>query len=298
VGAPFRLSQFSVFGRARPKGALMGALIKGWFDDSRRGTVWSVGGYIGGDHRWEAFDRMWPMALANHGVPYFHMKEMGDPNGVFSKFHPPQEHREELADFFGGLAKVIGQSRLVGISSIVRQPDLDRFNRDFGQALEAYPLAAYGCMLLAARENIEGISIELIFDNVEKVHSKLGKARDYADAEKIYEPGICDHTVTVPLSKGLTWREVPALQAADFFAWEFRKNHERVSEWFEIIDKPDDWEARADHLDKWLTEKFGDNTSSIRKSAAALLNGNEFYTLIWDYKNLVDSHKARGGVWA
>jgi hypothetical protein len=298
MGAPIRLSQLSVFGRPRPKGAVMAALIKGWLDDSRRGQIWAVGGYIGGDHRWENFDAFWPMALANHDVPYFHMKEIGDPHGVYAKFHPPQEHREELADFFGGLAKVIGESRLVGISSIVRQSDLDRFNREFEQSLEPYPLAAYGCMLLAARENLEGIPIELVFDNVEKVHSKLGKAREYADSDKIYEPGICDQTVTTPLSKGLTWREVPALQAADFFAWEFRKNHENVNEWFEIVDKPDDWDDRAVHLDKWLTEKFGDNSSGIRKSASALLNGNEFYTLVWDYKNLVDSHEIRGGVWA
>ncbi len=227
-----------------------------------------------------------------------HERNAGPEGRVFGKWCPPQEHKEELADFFGSLSKVIGQSRLVGISSIVRQSDLDRFNREFGQSLEPYPLAAYGCMLLAARENLEGMPIELVFDSVEKVHSKLDKAREYADSDKIYEPGVCDQTVTTPLPKGLTWREVPALQAADFFAWEFRKNHENVSEWFEMVDKPDDWEARADHLDKWLTEKFGDNTSGIRKSAAALLNGNEFYTLVWDYKNLVDSHKARGGVWA
>lgn len=276
----------------------MAALIKGWFDDSRRGLLWAVGGYIGGDHRWECFDDLWPMALANHDVPYFHMKEMRDPNGVFGKWHPPQEHKEELADFFGGPAKVIKQSRLVGIVSLVRQTDLDRFNAEFGQSLEPYPLAAYGCMLLAARENLEGMSIELIFDRVEKLPSKLAKAHDYADSDKIYEPGVCDAVTTIPLARGLSWREVPALQAADFFAWEFRKNHEKISEWFEIVDKPNDWDSRTEHLDKWLIEKFGDHTSLIRKSAAALLNGNEFYGLIWDYKNLLDSHNARGGVWA
>jgi hypothetical protein len=62
----------------------MAALIKGWLDDSRRGTIWAVGGYIGGEHRWELFDAHWPMALANHGVPYFHMKEMRDPKGASS----------------------------------------------------------------------------------------------------------------------------------------------------------------------------------------------------------------------
>jgi hypothetical protein len=275
----------------------MAALIKGWMDDSRRGPLWAVGGYVGGHHRWECFDDYWPMALANHDVPYFHMKEMRNPKGVFGKWHPPQDHKQELADFFGGLAAVIKQSCLVGICSLVRQSDLDRFNEEYGTAIEPYPLAAYGCMLLTARDNLEGMPIELVFDNVEKVHSKLGKAREYADSEKIYEPGLCDAVVTTPLPKGLTWREVPALQAADFFTWEFRKNHEKINEWHELVDKPDDWDERWDHMDLWLKEKFGEE-SVLRKSAAALLDGSEFYTLVWDYKNLVDSHKARGGVWA
>jgi hypothetical protein len=191
-------------------------LIKGWFDDTRRGPIWAVGGYIGGQHRWEYFDDYWPMALANHEVPYFHMKEMRDPDGVFGKWCPPQDYKAELDDFFGGVAKVIDQSRLVGICSVVRQDDLDRFNAEFGQSLEPYPLAAYGCMLLSARENIEGMPIELVFDRVEKVHSKLSKAREYADADKIYEPGLCDCVVMTPLAKMLTWRNVPGLQAAIF----------------------------------------------------------------------------------
>jgi len=276
----------------------MAALIKGWLDDSHRGPVWAVGGYIGGEHRWEHFETYWPMALANHGVPYFHMKEMRDPSGVFSKFCPPNGHLEELADFFGGLAKVIGQSRLVGICSLVRQSDLDRFNAEYSLALEPYPLAAYGCMLLAARENLAGMSIELVFDHVEKAHSKLARAREYADSDKTYEPGICDAVVITPLPKACTWREVPALKAADFFAWEFRRHHENVSEWFDFMDKPDDWDARWDHFEKWSEQKFGGKVPPTRKSAKALLDGNEFYAMIWDYKNLRDAHEARGGAWA
>jgi len=78
----------------------MTALTKGWMDDTRRGPVWAVGGYVGGEHRWEYFDNYWPIALANHDLPYFHMKEMRDPNGIFGKWCPPEDHREELANFF------------------------------------------------------------------------------------------------------------------------------------------------------------------------------------------------------
>jgi hypothetical protein len=273
------------------------ALIKGWLDDSRRGPIWAVGGYVGGDHRWEAFHTYWPMALANHDVPYFHMREMANPKGVFGKWHPPHEHKAELADFFGGLAKVIGQSRLVGICSLVRIADLERFNGERGLSLEPYSLAVYGCMLLTARDNLRGMPIELVFDHVEQVESKLRKARAYADSDQKYEPGICDAVVTTGLSKALTWRDIPALQAADFFAWELRKNHENVSEWFEFMNKPDDWDERWDHFEQWSLQKFGSKVPPTRKSAAALLEGKEFYAMIWDYKNLCDAHGARGGVW-
>lgn len=66
----------------------MAAEIKGWLDDSRRDQYWVVGGYVGGWHRWEEFETYWPMALANHEVPYFHMREMNDLKGPFGKWHP------------------------------------------------------------------------------------------------------------------------------------------------------------------------------------------------------------------
>jgi hypothetical protein len=72
-------------------------LAKGWFDDTRtNGKIWSIGGYVGGLHRWEEFENSWPMALANHNVPYFHMREMADPSGPFAKWHPPEEHGASL----------------------------------------------------------------------------------------------------------------------------------------------------------------------------------------------------------
>jgi hypothetical protein len=274
------------------------AMIEGWMDDSRRAPVWAVGGYVGGEHRWERFNELWPMALANHDVPYFHMSEMADPKGVFGKWHPHEDHSAELADFFRGLADVIRQSRLIGICSLVRTADLQRFNEEHGLNLEPYPLAAYGCMLLTARDNLPRMPITLVFDNVEKAHSKLEKAREYADSEQKYEPGICDTVVTTPLEKPLTWRDAPALQAADFFAWEFRKNHENVGEWFDFMDQPDDWDERWAHFEQWSLQKYGRKVPTTRKSAAALLDGNEFYAMIWDYRNLCDAHQARGGVWS
>jgi hypothetical protein len=98
-------------------------LAKGYFDDSQStGEVWALGGYMGNPLHWESFDTYWPMALTNAEVPYFHMREMADPNGIFAKWLPHEEHREEVANFFSDLAKVISHSMLTGRE--IARPDI------------------------------------------------------------------------------------------------------------------------------------------------------------------------------
>jgi hypothetical protein len=291
---PLRLSQFSVFGIRR---GLMAAFVKGFIDDSKRGPIWAIGGYITEADTWDVFERQWSEALARHGVPYFHMRELNASKGPYAKWCPHGEHREEIAAFMADLAKVVRQNDLTAICSLVRQVDLERFNAEHRTSLEPYPLAPYGCMVLAARQNPKSKHIELVFDNVEKVHSKLGTALSYAEADTVYDPGLCHVIQTIPLSKGTTWRDLAALQAADFLAWEYRRNHENVGAWFDLINRPEDWDARWSHFEEWLTLNVGTSIPAIRKSAAALINGTPFYGLIWDYKNLCDAHRARGGAW-
>jgi hypothetical protein len=142
-------------------------VIKGYLDDSQTpGQFWALGGYVGRPVRWNEFDEMWPMALANHDVPYFHMRELRKPNGIFSKWYPAKDHEAELKDFFAGLAKVIEQSRLEPFCCLVRVKDLERFNAEKNLNLEPYPLAAYGCMVLVGK-HYAGQPVELVFDQRE-----------------------------------------------------------------------------------------------------------------------------------
>lgn len=280
IGAPsqIRLTQLSIF-TLPPRPSVLAA-IKGWFDDSLRGDVWAVGGYAGADHKWNEFDFNWPIILAKHDVPYFHMKEMSDPTGPFAKWRPPQDHESERAEFFGDLASVISKSRLVGFSSIVRMMDLSKFNSERKLRLQPYPLAVYGCMLMVAKEYGD-LTCELFFDHLDKVDSKVVTARRYAESDSYYS-GLFDRVAAFPLPKAITFRELPALQAADFFTWEFRKNHERV-----YLDKP--------------TDDVATSLPSValpRKSAAALVEGNQIAPIIWDYGRLCEAHELRGGKWS
>jgi hypothetical protein len=271
--------------------------VRGWLDDSRRGKMWSVGGYIGSEYQWEFFEEEWPKALKLADVPYFHMKETGKPNGIFAKWHPPQEHKDEWASFYANLAQIISDSHIFGILSVVRGGDLDRFNAEKNLDLEPYPLAAYGCMLLAARQHIPRMPIQLVFDRVEKVRSKLATARIYADSDA-YWPGECDFITVSSLVKGVTLENLPPMQAADFAAWEFRKHQERIDEWYEsggdeVPDANEAWEK----LEQWILEKYGSHEAITRKSAYALIESQRFANLVWDYRVLNEVHELRGGVW-
>lgn len=273
------------------------AAIRGWLDDSRRDPIWSVGGHLGGYHHWEYFEEHWAAALKAADVPHFHMKEMASPTGIYAKWHPPQEHQAEWANFFASLADVISDSHIFGILSVVRGDGLDRFNAERKLALEPYPLAAYGCMLLAARQNIPGLSIELIFDRVEKVERKLAIARDYAESDG-YWKGECDSVKVMGLDKNTRLVDLPSMQAADFIAWEFRKHQERISEWYDLGDIPADADAAWLKLEKWILEKYDAHENIARKSAAALIEPHRFANLVWDYRTLNEVHELRGGVWS
>ena len=288
--------------------AVMGDfLAKGYFDDSQTsGKVWVVGGYMGSALQWEHFEEHWPIALAKHDVPYFHKREMANPKGVYAKWHPPQEHREELASFFADLASVISESYLNGFCCAVRMQDLERFNTEKGLKLQAYSLAAYGCMVLIGR-NYLGKPAEMIFDHVEKVQSKLAQAQEYADTDRLYgaggehapPDGVFGKLVTTGLPKDITSREIPALQAADFWVWEYRKSHLKLDDWWSLSDRPQEWgDEQWEHMDKWMTENHGGWDIATRKSLQALLTQQNFECMIWGYQELIDAHNSRGGVWS
>jgi hypothetical protein len=215
-------------------------LITGNFDDSQSsGAVWVVAGYAGYANQWDHFETLWNAALKKHDVPYFHMREMAEPDGAFKKWLPPEEHQSEVAVFFVDLADAIRRSGLRIVSSAVWLRDLNLFNQENGLKLEAYPLAAYSCWVQIAQHYDQ--SATTVFDNVEKIDDKLRKARIIADSDiRCYPGSVCDQIAAVPLQKRLTTRDVPAMQAADFVAWEIRKALFKMKPWVETSDRPVD----------------------------------------------------------
>jgi hypothetical protein len=277
-------------------------VLKGFFDDSQTDPKvaspnWCVGGYIGDDHHWEHYQDFWPMALANHEIPYFHSKEFMRPKGIYSKWHPLHEHKAEINVFMADLIKVITQSYLRGFMCVVRIPDLDRFNAEHRLQLEPYPLAVYGCMLGISKEYFFE-PMKLFFDAAEKVDSRLVRARAYADSDEHYREDNLGRMLLYPLTEFHGAKRVIELQAADLLAGDFRKNHLSVNEWYEIEGKPEDHEERHRHFEEWAERKYGTREPSLRKSLQAAVDGSRHVPWVWDYDRLCEAHTVRGGVWA
>jgi hypothetical protein len=290
-----RLSQMSMF-NTPPRPSVM-AMLKGYADDSRpNNRIWAIAGYVGNDLKWEAFEERWAKLLKVHGVPYFHMKELGQPNGAYAKWHPLKEHQAEIDAFFRDITTIISDCWLSGFWSIVRIADLERFNAEKGLRLEPYPLAAYGCILAIAQE-FGDLTSEIFFDRVEKVHSKLEKAEAYAGSDTHWGEAL-GNVGLFPLQKNVTWRELTPLQAADFFTWELQRNHLGIDEWHALSGRPLDQDEREEHFKNWSLEKFNAEMPTPRKSLEAIMKrAAPVSGFLWDYDNLCMAHNLRGGVW-
>jgi hypothetical protein len=294
-GAPaqIRLSHLSIF-NPPPKKHLMAVVIKGYVDDSRSGDehLWALGGFVGFVDQWEEFEQNWRLLLDTHEIPYLHMREFGNPKGVYAKWWPAKEHYAELANLFQDVAKVIGQSRIEGFGGMTRCADLLKFNAEKALNLEPYPLAAYGSLIgLWNRHARE--PIEVVFDHVEQVASKLCSAKALADSDRYYA-GDLDNIQMIPLNKNWSAKSILPLQAADFLAWEWRKLHEDRREWWDKENKPDDLDARWADFEAWMDSE----NPRTRKSLQALVGRTGFYGFIWDYDRLRAVHDQRGGQWA
>jgi hypothetical protein len=159
-------------------------------------------------------------------------------------------------------------------------------------------LAAYGCRLLLAKDYPPDTTIEVIFDHVEKVESKLAKAADYADSDSYYGD-IFGSIACLPLPKNLTFKNVIPLQAADLLIWELRKNHLNVDEWFSLDGRPANPHEHWRAFQAWSYKKYGTWQPKIRKSLKALIDtGAPTLGIVWDYNCLCEAHRARGGVWS
>ena len=288
----------------------MGAL-KGYFDESGKeddpqfsDSAISVAGYVTTVDSWRDIEARWKAVLdrPEFSVPYLHMKEFAHfkPGSPFESWKGDEPRR---AEFISALARVIRQSDLVGAGSIVRVPDLAKFNNDNGLKLEAYPFAVYGSLIEMSRRYPNDV-IETVWDKVDRHASQMALAREYADSDAS-NPGCGAKIELTPLEKARSSKDIPALQIADFLAYELLKAHRDRNDWF-LTEEPNVAPVMwgASQYD-WLA-KNGREWPGNRKSYLSLFGGNlmgpeaprPIDGRTWTYRSLTHCHHLRNGIWS
>lgn len=292
--------------------------LKGYFDESgdehdAQHAALSVAGYLSAASAWPCFDEAWRGVLKEFDVPYLHMRELQHRRGAFAawtKGDPAADAKE--ASFLGKLAGTIGAAGLEPFGAVISLAGLRRFNAETGAGLDAKALAIYGCVLDMRRRHATE-AIELVFDRMDGGSAIVEMARSYGASDSYYPDSrnfpVCS---VLPKDGSEGSRNTPGLQAADYLAWEARKNYELKRNWLESdVASPDspDWgnslfkwwlEDRIKHMRKHNVKEISFGLDVARRSLSALGDaapGGDINGVIWMYRTLIRAHEVRNGNW-
>jgi hypothetical protein len=255
----------------------------------------SVAGFVATADNWKLFEQRWQQnVLDRFELDYMHMNEFKGYAGKFAKF---KGNRHEEIALFQAVCRAIRDSYLTPIGSSLRLADLRRFNQKHDQTLDDFAFNAHVCaqlMKLLYGENL----IETFFDRTNGVLRKLDLAEQYAESDPDC-PGILDTIQLNALGKGETFRKVLPIQAADFLAWELRRDMGDKDEWygnFEADAKSKDYKNALAHMGRWAKAN-GKRLPFHRQSLGTLARSTFPRLLTWTYDSFCSVHERRHGIW-
>jgi hypothetical protein len=287
--------RFSV--HVRPAGSVVMAALTGYFDDSGEDegghSCVVIAGFVADLDSWHVFEPAWQAALDKAEVPYMHMREIMDPNSPLGKF-AGKENEAARKNFFIDLIRAVRDANLWAFGALVRLDDLKRFNTDHQQNLQSIPLALYGCMTeVTAKEPPS--TVEIVLDKIDKPESRIAIAMEYAATDP--KGDIGEALKVLPLKRTDSFKDVLGIQAADFLAWEVRKQHECMTLWWETGNRGNSPVEAALSQIEWLRRKSGKKWPNQRRSYAGLAHAAYPNGGVWDYRVLCAEDTARNGVW-
>lgn len=275
----------------------MGA-FKGYFDESgddgAQHNALAFCGYVGTVDQWKDFEREWGKVLADNEAPYLHMKELNNPHGKLARF-AGKENQDARKKLLGDLISVIAKSGFTCAGSLIRLPDLKDFNAEYKINLEALPLAIYATMGELYMLYPDAM-LELIADRMDEPEKTIATAVEYSKSYVFYDAS--KNMSWLPLKGEQTFRNVLPIQAADFVAWEARKEHERKNGWWKEHKRGlsvNDWVMSQG---MWLGRQ-GKSWPDQRKSFFELASAVKINAGVIDYDFLCKHHnEIRRGVWS
>lgn len=251
--------------------------------------VCSFAGYVTTVKKWRKFEKLWRQVLRKYRVPYLHMKEFAHHIPPFDIFwdNKLKIEKPERKEFLNELINVMVDCQLNGILSVTILDDLNRFNINRNIKIDALALNLYACMLFIDYFYPK-TSIEMVIDKLEGPWLIIDKAINYAKTDIVF-PGKCDYIQPHPLNEHVDFKKVPAIQAADFLAWEARKDVTTKKGW---------WTKYKDVEDiKKLCNYDINKYQYPRKSYEVLMKAIPPEGILWDYKWLEILDKARQHIW-
>ena len=266
-------------------------VLKGYFDDSDDKKTCSLSGYIASVDNWNSFERDWNKVLAEYEIPYLHMKDFAHFKKPFDKF---KDNEPDRVKCLSSLIAIIRENSLTGITSIIRYAGLSKFNDKVNKDIIGYSFNLYWCMMIMCH-HYKNQNIEIVLDRTNGLRHKMDKAINYVETD-IYYPKCDEQIFLLPLpKKGLSFREIPPLQAADLLAWESRKDFTTKESWIKKINKGDDLNPRFLGLRTYT--KTDDKLPYSRKSMYELVKTIPTLGNAWDYEGLCRIDNARQHIW-
>lgn len=219
---------------ASPKGGELMSVLRVYGDESGKeadSEVISMAGFIATIDEWGAFEASWrKMLLNNKNAPYLHIKELRA--NKLSKNGPFCDWRQSDIDAFLKCAvDEILSSPLRGFGCAVIKSDFVRFNNERGLGLDIYSFCLYlfACIISVECNNEP---YQIIMDRLAKGNSKVAKAEEYFHGDKWMNWRNWPTITVLSEDDKTSSYNTPALQAADFAAWEARVSIHNKLAWF------------------------------------------------------------------
>jgi hypothetical protein len=179
-----------------------------------------VAGFLSSVENWEQWEISWRLALAEYGVPYFHMKELLSGKKPFDA--PKWKSTTYRATFISRLVQITHDHVIASIGSLTKQTVFDSQNQFFelDKRYNPYVLSARDCAVHArefVREKLKSdLPIAFIYERGDKGWGMLTREMEASGLPSpIRKHARPDPAVDDP--------PMIQLQACDLLAWEIRR---------------------------------------------------------------------------
>ena len=262
--------------------------ILGFGDDSYDDNILSLAIVTAYPLVWDRFNKDWNDTLKEFNLSYLHMREIGE---LIRRNHTISD-TEARDRMFKQLSYVLLDHNISCYSASINLTSLYQFNQkhNLSHIVSPYSLAVYGsCIELI--ENTNAITRTIYLDRTNISRNSINESLLYIKNDRFI--GNDYSTVKIATTPdGVLAKSTPALQAADWHAWEARRYCSNRISW-----EPNE-EARSDlirlSLDyrNWHNEFFRQHgrTPEERSATRHLLHGSRVRGYLWDYENIRGCH--------